>query len=204
MKGDRNRLRSHIRAARNWLGQAENSLADEKDVQCDLKLMLAKAELQHAEERRGRGASLIKKLLPVATAGAIAAAIFLLHGGDDTANEENVYRPVVTSPSREPPSAAAPLPDAAAASADAAAHTPAPPDDANDIGVRIAEEPLSEMQPIPSQEYERREPDAIRPIEAERARVASEPPVTEQPSGAVPSKDMQKLMQSAGKILREK
>ena len=37
----------HIRAAREWLGRAEDSLAQENDVQGDLKLMLAKAELAH-------------------------------------------------------------------------------------------------------------------------------------------------------------
>ena len=40
--------RRHIRAAQAWLEKAEGSLAQNQDVQGDLKLMLAKAELAQA------------------------------------------------------------------------------------------------------------------------------------------------------------
>ena len=43
MGDKRKRLRLHIKAAKEWLGQAEDSLEKERDIQGDLKLMLAKA-----------------------------------------------------------------------------------------------------------------------------------------------------------------
>ena len=48
---DRSRLRRHVRAAREWLGRAEDSLDRAEDVRGDLNLMLAQAELT----RFGRG-----------------------------------------------------------------------------------------------------------------------------------------------------
>ena len=53
MAKNRNTFRQHIRAAREWLGRAENSLDKENDIRGDLNLMLAQAELQRAKESNG-------------------------------------------------------------------------------------------------------------------------------------------------------
>lgn len=47
-KGD---FRKHITAAKDWLGQAEESIDKENDIRSDLNLMLAQAELQRAKEK---------------------------------------------------------------------------------------------------------------------------------------------------------
>ena len=55
MSDRRRTQQQHIRAARDWLGQAEHSLERENDVQGDLKVMLARAELSHVQDSpRGR------------------------------------------------------------------------------------------------------------------------------------------------------
>lgn len=51
---DRNqKQRRHIRAAREWLGEAEHSLAENHRVRGELKVMLAKAELARVEGTPG-------------------------------------------------------------------------------------------------------------------------------------------------------
>ena len=50
MADRRKTQKNHIRAARDWLGQAEHLLDHENDVQGDLKLMLARAELSKVQE----------------------------------------------------------------------------------------------------------------------------------------------------------
>ena len=74
---DRRSQQNHIRAARDWLGKAEDSLAQENDVQGDLKLMLAKAELaQVGQSHRSRTLSVWGRrgaafLVAVALAGGV-------------------------------------------------------------------------------------------------------------------------------------
>ena len=192
MQDDRSRLCRHIRAARNWLGQAERSLADEKDVQGDLKLMLAKAELQHAEERSGRA---FRQFLPIATAGMLAAAVvFFLHAGDGTHKETAPPPPPpalsMPSASSTPPAALPPI--VSAAPTEIAEATP-------------AEEP--DALPPPALQQESTEMEAVPPPAETRQYSSADIPAqtlnTEQLSPEIPSPDMQKLMQSAGKILRE-
>lgn len=78
MSGHRQAQKKHIRAAREWLGKAETSLDKHEDIQGDLKLMLAKAELSHVSEA---GAAkkcnmLVKKILPALVAMLITVAGF--------------------------------------------------------------------------------------------------------------------------------
>ena len=74
MEERRVKLRRHIQAARAWLLQADKSLEREQDVQGDLKLMLAKAELAQTRESHR---SWIKKFFPPLTAFIIAGAVML-------------------------------------------------------------------------------------------------------------------------------
>ena len=53
MGDKRQKLKRHIRAAKEWLGQAENSLDKEDELSSELKIMLAKAELKRAAEADG-------------------------------------------------------------------------------------------------------------------------------------------------------
>ena len=53
MKERNQKQRRHIRAARQWLGEAEHSLAENHRVRGELKVMLAKAELARVEGTPG-------------------------------------------------------------------------------------------------------------------------------------------------------
>ena len=71
---DRSRLRLHVRAAREWLGRAEESLGRADDVRGDLNLMLAQAELTRAKETERPGVSVVwaRRLAPFFVAALIA------------------------------------------------------------------------------------------------------------------------------------
>lgn len=73
MKQDR-KIRQHITAAKGWLSQAEDSLAQENAIQGDLKLMLAQAELKRAQEKNDKKLCVrwFKRLAPGALACALA------------------------------------------------------------------------------------------------------------------------------------
>ena len=73
MEDKRKNLLRHIKAASDWLQQADKSIEREEDLQGDLKLMLAKAELQNAEKHQNR--SRLTKLLSFSTAALIALGI---------------------------------------------------------------------------------------------------------------------------------
>jgi hypothetical protein len=55
----------HIRAARQWLDQAEQSFDTEKLVRGELDLLLARAEVQHAQERKCQAPTFLVKLAMV-------------------------------------------------------------------------------------------------------------------------------------------
>ena len=50
MKDNHGRYRKHIKAAKDWLGRAEDSIDKDNDIRVDLDVMLAQAELQRAKE----------------------------------------------------------------------------------------------------------------------------------------------------------
>ena len=81
MKERNQKQRRHIRAARQWLGEAEHSLAENHRVRGELKVMLAKAELARVEGTPGH--RFVKKwsmrILPaLAAIFALAATIIWL------------------------------------------------------------------------------------------------------------------------------
>ena len=77
MEENRKNLRKHIRAASDWLQQADKSIEREEDLKGDLKLMLAKAELQNAEKHQNR--SRLTKVLSFFTAALIALGILWIN-----------------------------------------------------------------------------------------------------------------------------
>ena len=70
MSDKRTDFKQHVRAAKEWLGEAESSLDKEEDLRGDLNLMLAQAELQRAHETKHLTARqrLIKRVVPVVCA----------------------------------------------------------------------------------------------------------------------------------------
>ncbi|SHK59757.1 hypothetical protein SAMN05216582_1097 [Selenomonas ruminantium] len=184
---DRRSQRNHIRAARDWLGKAEDSLAREKDVQGDLKLMLAKAELAQMDpspqSRRlsswgGRLAALLLAMgiaggfcwwkavtLPVATPAVPAV----------TADRQGDMPEPAKLPETTPPAVPA-RPDFSAQPE----AQPAPP-------VKVTEQ----ASPAPPVEK-------TAPVSQGMAAPQGQPVPPK-----VPDVDKQQLMQSAGKILRQ-
>ena len=189
------KYKEHVRAAREWLGRAEDSLEQEDHIRGDLDVMLAQAELQRAQEtEEGRvRRRWLGRLLPAGAAALVAALVWGLW-------------PSVPAPLSERPSVmpAAEPGEAGSASVPAAAATP------------MAIEP-STVRPMTAEIV----PPTVPPMTAEISSVVEEPssvevPISEaadkgplpQPSSRVPSRDilpsrdMQKLMSAAGQSLR--
>ena len=191
---DKKKLYSeHITAAKDWLGKAEESIAKDNDIRSDLNIMLAQAELQRAKEKDDT--ALIRKrlkwILPWITAIGIAVGYvyFLRPELFTTVREES---PAVTVVKEE--------------------NVPAKEN--------IIQTDTDDKAEIPLQN----ENNAVKPIDnTERVNVP-ETAVTEKiedtyreriedkndtvqeaktEKSSLPEKDIQKMIQSAGKILRD-
>ena len=175
MADRRKTQKNHIRAARDWLGEAEHSLDHENDIQGDLKLMLARAELSQVKDSP-RCAWLkcwAKRLLPPVVALLLVAAGIFFSGrlagdevppGPQSPAVDDIAAPVTPPVVEEQPQQAAG--EAATAPAEAEA------------GPRETEAPA-----------------ATTAAPEEKAAVPA--------TAAVPDAQKQRLMQSAGKILRQ-
>ena len=189
------KYKEHVRAAREGLGRAEDSLEQEDHIRGDLDVMLAQAELQRAQEtEEGRvRRRWLGRLLPAGAAALVAALVWGLW--------PSVPAPLIERPSVMP---AAEPGEAGSASVPAAAATP------------MAIE-SSTVRPMTAEIV----PPTVPPMTAEISSVVEEPssvevPISEaadmeplpQPSPRVPSRDilpsrdMQKLMSAAGQSLR--
>ena len=178
---DRSRLRHHVRAAREWLGRAEDSLDRADDVRGDLNLMLARAELARAQETERPRPSVIwaRRLAP------LCAAVLLAGGA--VWGWKSAIPPAPASIERRTEEAAA---DAARRLGESPPLPAIPQADA----VPAQEEHVSEPLPAAAEFKE----------ESEEA-VASTPEtsIPPEPQGArIPAEDMQRLMSSAGQSLR--
>ena len=205
MEEKRKNLRRHIKAATDWLQQADKSIEQEEDLKGDLKLMLAKAELKNAEKHQNT--SRLRKFLSFVAAAAIAFVV--LHSGDFTMGAP------------KDSSTSAPIENSSAADESIAQIQ-------SDTSQNIAEESIQTAS-SPTPIYE---PDYVAPFEevdnSWRAEEVEEPskyiepePIFEESTtnmestfaspqenqsvaleARTPTEDMQKLMQSAGQILR--
>lgn len=191
---DRSRLRLHVRAAREWLGRAEESLGRAEDVRGDLNLMLAQAELARAKEMERPGASVVwtRRLAPFFVAALIAGGGYSLwRFGTQTVPAPlppvgNTERSLTTS--AQPETVALPVLPAQTEYAEQTRLTALP---------EITEPPVREEEP----------PEAVSVAELEPPEMveAMEMPETAQEStqqARLPSEDMQRLMSSAGQSLR--
>lgn len=185
MSDGRNRLKNHVRAAREWLGQAEHSLDNKEDIRGDLNVMLAQAELQRAKET--------KELMPMQRwlyrLAPVAAAVILVMGSLLFWHWQQPRS--VAAPIQPPVLMAAP---AGAAAPPAAAAAPQPALQAEAVVTpaispeRQLESP--EMPAVSSMQEQPAAPQAAAPAPVEKQAVY------------MPSENLQKLMCSAGKSLR--
>lgn len=174
------KYQEHVRAAREWLGRAEDSLAQDDQIRGDLDVMLAQAELQRAQEMEGGIARRrwFRRSLPVGVAALVAGFIWGMWPAAPPPLVERAPLRRAAEPETKLSSAVS-----AAATAPTAIDMPAVPSVA-------AESPSAALDP-PS-------------VEAALSEGAAdvEPPPQPQPSVRVPSRDMQKLMSAAGQSLR--
>ena len=186
MKDRNQKQRRHIRAARQWLGEAEHSLAENHRVRGELKVMLAKAELARVEGTPGH--RFVKKwsmrLLPALVALVIAGGGYALWQSQSavyTASPAPVQAGVddvdAVEDTAGPQEATAAPVTAAASAAETAPAAPAPA------------EQLPETQAAPQ--------------ETASAPAAAEPQAVAPSAPKIPDDGMQKLMQTAGKTLRQ-
>lgn len=190
------KIRQHITAAKGWLTQAEDSLAQENDIQGDLKLMLAQAELKRAQEKNDKKLCVrwFKRLAPgiLACGLALGAIIYAQPTGydallsapdklDSARADEQIYRAEQPVEKPEITREYASHIDEKAVPAEKAADT-----------VYLAHEEM---------------PNTVSEAQAAEPKMAEPPRVEVQPqnaqSGEAPAPDMQKLMQSAGSMLRK-
>lgn len=183
MDSERSAQRKSIRAARDWLMGAEDALAGQDDLAGDLKLMLARAELERASVFcRARMRRLSRRLLPPLVA--MAAVLAAVSWQRAPAQEAHTVQEAQMAQGAEN--------GALHASAEPAAPIAEEPSaigigEATDFAASLrAEQPVQEA-----------------PAAAAVPQAVPAPPVrTAQPS-PMPDRDMQRLMQVGGKILRE-
>ena len=192
MAEEREKICAHVKAAKDWLGRAESSLEKEEDVRGGLNLMLAEAELQRARETR-KGKRFARFLAP-------ALAVLLALGG------------IALQRSAEPTAAPAEKSSAAIVGQGTTAHE------------ETGSEAFAERMGSAANLSESREIELpVMPVQAQESPMAQaqgqvqfvEPPQpqpaleqqAEKPkqtsAAAPPTEDMQKLMVTAGRVLRE-
>lgn len=194
---DRQKKQEHIRAARNWLGQAEHSLARDREAQGDLKLLLARAELARAES----GSPWPRLSAGAVKGGAFLAALALAVGGwqllgpggsplrqDNQHMETPVAGAAIYQAETQPEALPAPL--------------------AASTGTAEPGSPISAASPHmtyqPERHREGREEPAPREEEAgSREETGQAAPMAAAPAPpSVPDAETQLLMQKAGEVLR--
>lgn len=194
MKDRNQKQRRHIRAARQWLGEAEHSLAENHRVRGELKVMLAKAELARVEGTPGH--RFVKKwsmrLLPALVALVIAGggyAFWQSRSAVYTAATAPVQAEVDDVDAVEDAAGPQEAPAAQVTAAVSAAETePGPSAPAEHLPQAEAAAAPAVAQAAPAQK---------------RIPAATEPQPAAQSAPKIPDDGMQKLMQTAGKTLRQ-
>ena len=196
MKQDR-KIRQHITAAKGWLSQAEDSLAQENAIQGDLKLMLAQAELKRAQEKNDKKLCVrwFKRLAP----GALACALAL--GGIIYTQQAEDNQALSKQNQLSSTSLAEPV-SSSGAGTDKAVEAKEAPQNHNEEREFAVPAYIQEAQPkVQEQPEEVSNTTESRSVEVESQQAPSSLQNV-QPS-QVPAPAMQKLMQSAGSTLRE-
>ena len=192
MAEERERICAHVKAAKDWLGRAESSLEKEEDVRGGLNLMLAEAELQRARETRKRK-RFARFLAP-------ALAMLLVLGG------------VALQRSAEPTAAPAEKSPAAIVGQGTTIHEEKGSEalaERMGAATNLAESREIELPVMPVRVQE--SPMAQAQGQVQFAEPSQPQPALEQqtektkqvPAASPPTEDMQELMVTAGRVLRE-
>ena len=192
MAEEREKICAHVKAAKDWLGRAESSLEKEEDVRSGLNLMLAEAELQRARETR-KGKRFARFLAP-------ALAVLLALGG--VALQRSAEP--TTAPAEKNPAAIVGQGTTVHAEMESAAL-------AERMGSAANLSESCEIEPPVMPARAQESPMAQAQGQAQFAEPPQPQPVLEQQTekpkqtsaAAPPTEDMQKLMVTAGRVLRE-
>ena len=176
--------KNHIKAAREWLSAAENSLDVGNDVISDLKLMLAKAELSNIKltPKSQRIRNLLKKIMPAAAAILLGAGFYLWQG------EEKAVKNPPAAATLPPPSKiekALPI---------------APPMAEKREDTAIKEEKETVAAEVEKNKITNKAVATVNEVKEPVPAKINDSPKEEK---NMPSPEMQQLMQSAGKVLRK-
>lgn len=202
----RDKVRNHLEAAREWLGSASGALEQREDIKSELDIMLAEAELARAREMKNapegekglrRRANLLRqvmRLAPLAAALAIAAMWLRFSA---------VTLPVKPTPPA-PPVVAKPQIPQGAKPAKAEPEAPAEEKPGYTAGPPMGREERTEGQPsapVPEEATEGKQPpDSGENAESAEDNGASQP---ERGPGTIPDSSTQQMMLDAAKILRQ-
>ncbi len=179
---DRKTLINHIRAAVNWLKEADNSLSNKDDVSGDLKLMLAEAEIQRAKER----VPLSKRTRLIINWAAVVLGVALAIGTWYFV-KNNAVEKAETTEIRE------------TATTEVKAEKSAEETKEESVPVKVPEAEKNFVVEEKNSAPEVKSEDTA-PVKAEPKQAQEAPPANAQ---SPPSDEMQKLMESAGKVLRK-
>ena len=187
MGEDRKQQAQRIRAARDWLDEAGESLEQGADIKGDLKVMLAQAELARAKETQRPPLWRLcgRRVLPLATALAVLSLGLFL-------------RPAVAPPEDQElssPSPAAAVVPQASVQGQEQADSPAPAalQKMQGQAAQAAGEPARAAVQDTASPPQMPSAVAVPAVSAQQR---------ETPAARPPSPETQKLMQSAGKALR--
>ena len=192
MVEEREKICAHVKAAKDWLGRAESSLEKEEDVKGGLNLMLAEAELQRARETR-KGKRFARFVAPALAVLLALGGITLQRSAEPTAAPaEKSPAPIVGQGTmiheeKGSETLAERMGSAANLSESREIELPVMP-------VRVQESPIVQAQEQ-AQSTEPPEPQPALEQQMEKPKQTS--------AASPPTEDMQKLMVTAGRVLRE-
>ena len=192
MAEERERICAHVKAAKDWLGRAESSLEKEEDIRGGLNLMLAEAELQRARETRKR--KRFARFLAPALAMLLAlGGVALQRSAEPTAAPAEKSPAAIvgqgTTIHEEKGSEALAERMGAATNLSESREIELPV-----MPVRVQESPMAQAQG----QVQFAEPSQPQPALEQQTEKTKQVPVA-----APPTEDMQELMVTAGRVLRE-
>ena len=192
MAEERERICAHVKAAKDWLGRAESSLEKEEDIRGGLNLMLAEAELQRARETRKR--KRFARFLAPALAMLLAlGGVALQRSAEPTAAPAEKSPAAIvgqgTTIHEEKGSEALAERMGAATNLSESREIELPV-----MPVRVQESPMAQAQGQ-VQFAEPSQPQPALEQQTEKTKQA--------PAASPPTEDMQELMVTAGRVLRE-
>lgn len=192
MAKEREKICAHVKAAKDWLGRAESSLEKEEDIWGGLNLMLAEAELQRARETRKR--KRFARFLAPALAMLLAlGGVALQRSAEPTAAPAEKSPAAIvgqgTTIHEEKGSEALAERMGAATNLSESREIELPV-----MPVRVQESPMAQAQG---------QVQFVEPSQPQPALEQQTEKTKQVPAASPPTEDMQELMVTAGRVLRE-